>query len=663
MHSKDPHSVEGSSPTHVNHKQQLVATCRNLRKLTPASVKSALQKVLGDPSYAQRARELQGMMLKTKGAEACVEAIERFVENDGCDELFLRAPPSWSSYVTPWVKPLCLLALGAALGAIRELVLSEVEFKVQEKSEEMLMKGKEVVAQMQQRHREKMQQLVEEIGQCQLKQHELERENGRLKQTLHNLESQFTMIGNTYLNGKDFASPESVSTTEADTVEPPSSQVPPSTPQPRANYGSDDLPEVPTFPFSPVPMGSPPAISIAESLGPSTPQRTPVSLLQSLTPMPSPFTVNGRAGAGLVGGCGIFSFTLRKADGAELGLNVSHTSDDRCLCVEGIREGGAVEAWNRQCGVGTSFAEKAVFPGDRIISVNQICYDPSKMLQECRDKQLLKLTIARGNVPLPAPPQELRAEASEFVPGSNSKSKNNKNKEEEEPGVGMELAGKNARNASGAVSELVQKLPDLGYALIEEGKAPRGESSQELKGLTRSDKAAPENTPKALGRWRCPAMEGLEITFDEDNRIRVMPKEKFKQTEDLEAECNGFAEKIQAFSGTVDMLVEVLDGEALKIEEEKLRAIGQRNRAEMEAEARRRKQLSMEAAIKEKTQELERLTFQLNSLEKVEREQQALIEKLSNLDWCGPAAKRSCCRHHGRCSLNRIHTLATKVRA
>ena len=29
---------------------------------------------------------------------------------------------------------------------------------------------------------------------------------------------------------------------------------------------------------------------------------------------------------------------------------------------------------------------------------------------------------------------------------------------------------------------------------------------------------------------------------------------------DLEAECNGFAEKIQAFSGTVDMLVEVWTG-------------------------------------------------------------------------------------------------------
>ncbi|CAE7170462.1 unnamed protein product, partial [Symbiodinium pilosum] len=50
--------------------------------------------------------------------------------------------------------------------------------------------------------------------------------------------------------------------------------------------------------------------------------------------------------------------------------------------------------------------------------------------------------------------------------------------------------------------------------------------------------------------------------------------------------------------------------------------------AEMEAEARRRKQLSMQAAIQEKSAELERLVFQLNSLERVEREQFALIEKL-----------------------------------
>ena len=47
--------------------------------------------------------------------------------------------------------------------------------------------------------------------------------------------------------------------------------------------------------------------------------------------------------------------------------------------------------------------------------------------------------------------------------------------------------------------------------------------------------------------------------------------------------AKAFTERIHAFGGTVQTLVEVLDGEAQKIEYEKLRAIGQRNRAEMEA--------------------------------------------------------------------------------
>merc|ERR1712187_70265 len=120
----------------------------------------------------------------------------------------------------------------------------------------------------------------------------------------------------------------------------------------------------------------------------------------------------------------------------------------------------------------------------------------------------------------------------------------------------------------------------------------------------------------------------IDISFDEDNRIRVMPKEKFKQTEQLESQCSAFTEKIHSFGGTVQMLVEVLDGEAQKVEHEKLRAIGQRNRAEMEADSRKRKEQQMQAIIAEKTAEVERLTFQLNSLERAEREQKVLIEKL-----------------------------------
>ncbi len=59
---------------------------------------------------------------------------------------------------------------------------------------------------------------------------------------------------------------------------------------------------------------------------------------------------------------------------------------------------------------------------------------------------------------------------------------------------------------------------------------------------------------------------------------------------------------------------------------------GQKNKAEMEAEARRRKQQQMRALLQAKEAELERLSAFYLSLERVEREQKALIEKLSNND-------------------------------
>lgn len=89
---------------------------------------------------------------------------------------------------------------------------------------------------------------------------------------------------------------------------------------------------------------------------------------------------------------------------------------------------------------------------------------------------------------------------------------------------------------------------------------------------------------------------------------------------------------IGQFGTTVQTLVDVLDGQAKRIEFEKLRAIGQRNKAEMESDNRRRKQMEMRAQIAGKEAELNRLETYYSSLEKVEREQKALIERLSNND-------------------------------
>jgi len=168
------------------------------------------------------------------------------------------------------------------------------------------------------------------------------------------------------------------------------------------NGASTSFAEVPEFPF-PGQIASPaPPLSLAEHLLHSPP---PLSLASSLESTPE--------GQQSSSGTFAFSFTLRKADGADLGLNVSHHEHDRVLRVEGVRPEGAVEAWNRQC-ASSALAEKAVLPGDIISSVNNIMYDPKKMLEECRDKQLLKLTVHRQR--MPCKPTTLRAEASEFVP-------------------------------------------------------------------------------------------------------------------------------------------------------------------------------------------------------------------------------------------------------
>lgn len=124
----------------------------------------------------------------------------------------------------------------------------------------------------------------------------------------------------------------------------------------------------------------------------------------------------------------------------------------------------------------------------------------------------------------------------------------------------------------------------------------------------------------------------MQISFDEQNQIRVLDAHKFQQVEELEKECGSFTSKCESFAKTVQTLVEVLDSQAARIEREKLKALGQRNKAEMETETRRRQQQQIRALISSKEQELERLTNYYTSLEKVEREQKSLIERLGNND-------------------------------
>lgn len=356
--------------------------------------------------------------------------------------------------------------LGPILGPAREAVLRDVDLRVDERVGELWTKAKQMFGAMQQKHSSQSKALVEEVTRCQANCEALEAENVQLKQALHDLLQRFAQLGKVFHSTDGLLSMPMCPPAPAAAKTPPTKpQAPPVqtaahnaaeaaafkeaigllSPQPPGLDFPGTLAPVPAFPMS--------SVSTSESLGGNlTPCgskfRTPVSLVGALTPMQTPSSttppglglpmplMQGKDGFGSVPGTGHFNFTLRKANGADLGLNVITIEHQRVLRVESVRAGGAVDAWNRQC-AGGSCADKVVHPGDLVINVNGVSFDPPKMLQECRDKQLLRLTILRRDpilcgppfVPMPAKakgsPSErtaaagLRADASVFVPTPN----------------------------------------------------------------------------------------------------------------------------------------------------------------------------------------------------------------------------------------------------
>lgn len=335
-----------------------------------------------------------------------------------------------------------------AVEAIRELVMRDIEQKVSEKTEELWQRGAKALNEMHKKHKDQNAHLAEEVERCRQRQQKLEAENERLKAVVTSLANRFSLLGAVF-GGKGNLTPTTqdaagVPGGDATTATPQTEKQSPdscshkwNSPVPTfggvageaSESGFAPLPEVPAFPLlsqtqSPLPSEPLPAppLSLADALGAQTPKRTPLSLANSLSPT-APIDAHPPCAGG-----GCFSFTLRKADGADLGLNVSHHANESTLRVEGVRDGGAVEAWNRQC-AGTPAQEKAVVVGDKIISVNAISGDPRKMLDECRDKLLLRLTVVRGDRPYhgastdsqtdaAAKSTTLRADASVFVPMS-----------------------------------------------------------------------------------------------------------------------------------------------------------------------------------------------------------------------------------------------------
>ena len=98
----------------------------------------------------------------------------------------------------------------------------------------------------------------------------------------------------------------------------------------------------------------------------------------------------------------------------------------------------------------------------------------------------------------------------------------------------------------------------------------------------------------------------VNITFDENNQIRVLAADKYRETENMKGECIDFLKKIMSFNDMVTTLIDVLDSQAQKIEDAKLKAVGARNKIEGEEDNRRKKEQELKTIINEKRLMLER---------------------------------------------------------
>ena len=90
----------------------------------------------------------------------------------------------------------------------------------------------------------------------------------------------------------------------------------------------------------------------------------------------------------------VFSFTMRRADFYQWGVEFEADENDKTLVINRVVAGGAIDSWNKM-GVSMRKTDRLVLPGDRIIRVNGITDNTSMMATEFRTKQLLQLTIVR----------------------------------------------------------------------------------------------------------------------------------------------------------------------------------------------------------------------------------------------------------------------------
>ena len=122
----------------------------------------------------------------------------------------------------------------------------------------------------------------------------------------------------------------------------------------------------------------------------------------------------------------------------------------------------------------------------------------------------------------------------------------------------------------------------------------------------------------------------IEITFDNNGRIRVLDADKFEKTKELETESEEFAKKVTKFSEISSNIIAIMEKKAAIIDQIRLKAIGQANQVEFVQETRPQQKRVLKSVLRDKHHLLARYQTQLDSLQRTINDQQMLIDSLKN---------------------------------
>jgi intraflagellar transport protein 20 len=123
--------------------------------------------------------------------------------------------------------------------------------------------------------------------------------------------------------------------------------------------------------------------------------------------------------------------------------------------------------------------------------------------------------------------------------------------------------------------------------------------------------------------------EDKVVVFDANGAIRIYDPEKYDQLTKTLGAQKDYIQKMDEFKSIVTQTMGIVQQLGQAIEKEKLRAIGSRNVVESENEARKNALVEAQIHLREKQIELDRYIAEYNSLQKVESDQKAIIQRLS----------------------------------